>query len=184
MDLLEVAKKCCQGDTSSWEQFLPVYADLGHRVLRTFRLPEATLEDILSKTLLKLYDGGLQQFRGSSVGELVVYLKQVIRNEALTFVSRQGREIMDPEALVNLPSDNPTVMPIDIIADEECLKILENIVSLLPKRERELFLMKSRGMKEREIATQMDSPPGTIASWISRMIKQIQEELQKHNCLH
>ena len=72
----------------------------------------------------------------------------------------------------------------DIIANEECLKILENIVSLLPKRERELFLMKSRGMKEREIATQMDSPPGTIASWISRMIKQIQEELQKHNCLH
>lgn len=184
MDLLQVAERCCRGEASSWEEFLPVYADLSRRVLRTFRFSEATLEDILSKTLLKLYEGGLQQFRGSSVGELVAYLKQVIRNEALTFIRHQSREVMDPEAGINIPSDNPAAMPMDVIADEECLKILEHIVSLLPKRERELFLMKSRGMKEREIATQVGSPSGTIASWISRMIKQIQEELQEHNCLH
>ncbi|MFQ5912361.1 MAG: RNA polymerase sigma factor [Nitrospinota bacterium] len=183
MDLLAVVHRCSRGETGAWEEFLPAFGEIGRRTLRTFRLSEADQEEILSRSLLSLYEAGLRRFHGTSMGELAVYLKRVVRNEALTYVQRRSREVVDEKVGTTNPSEDALSDVPGRLVEEETRRILEEIIAELPRRDKELYLMKMRGLKEREIAEQTGSPPGTIASRISRLIDQIQKRLRERGCL-
>jgi len=180
MDLLEQSRKILNGDKSSWEQFVPEFKKIGWRTFRTFRLSVDDQEDILSQALSKVYAGGLKSFRGGSKGELVSYLSHIVRNEALTFIKKQKREILDPE-IGNNESAGDNLE--DSLADEECLRLLEEIVQKLPFHDKELYLRISQGLKVREIAEQMGESVGTTGSRISRLKEHLRDNLRGHGCL-
>jgi RNA polymerase sigma factor (sigma-70 family) len=181
MDLLSLVPACCQNDPQAWELFFPSLSEISQRTLRTFRFSEADQEDILSQSLIKLINGGLLRFHGKTMGELVSYLKQIIRNEALTYLKRSSRERPDPDAGMDAPAD-PQSNPAISMADDECLRILDEMVQGLPVQEKELYLMKFRGLKEREIAEQTKTPPGTVAARIKRLLDKIRAYLRKEGC--
>jgi DNA-binding NarL/FixJ family response regulator len=56
-------------------------------------------------------------------------------------------------------------------------------VARLKRQDRELFLMKARGMKEREIAEQTGRPPGTIAAQIARLLERLRSSLRDRGCV-
>jgi RNA polymerase sigma-70 factor (ECF subfamily) len=179
MDLLALARRIANGDKSAWEQFVPSFYGVGRRSLLTFRFSQVDQDEILSQTLTKLYTGGLKKFRGSSQGELFFYLMNIVRNEAINFQKKQRREKSIPEFLINEPSI-PSVE--EDLADEECLRLLENIVQQLPFQDKELYLRCWEGLKIREIAEQMGEPIGTIGARISRLKDRIRKALRGHGC--
>jgi DNA-directed RNA polymerase specialized sigma24 family protein len=87
------------------------------------------------------------------------------------FIARQGHERgTDPDVLQDL-------------AERECVERLRREVLALPRYEQELFLMKARGLKEREIAAQMGKPQGTVsADWL-RLRRRLRERLRKAGCV-
>ena len=167
------------GDADAWKAFLPPFQEVGRRALRTFRLSAADADDVLADVLTSLYAGGLGQFRGETVGELVGFLKAVVRNRALDFMKERNKWV---------PSDSPGETraeephPFDV-ADDECLEFLRQEVDKLERQDRELYLMKARGLKEREIAEQTGRPPGTIASQIARLLERLRSSLRARGCL-
>lgn len=181
MDLLEVVRRILNGNESAWEQFLPSFYEVGRRTLRTFRFPEDDENEILSQVLYKLFSGGLRSFRGASPGELAMYLKQMVRNQALTIIKKRKSEEVDSEALNDVPSDGALLD--DRIADEECLRLLEKIVQSLPLEDRELYLRVSLGQKVRDIAQEGGNPLGTVGARISRLKERIRESLRTRGCL-
>lgn len=180
MDLLEQVRKILNGDESSWEQFVPEFNNIGWKTFRTFRLSIDDQTEILSQALSKVYAGGLKNFHGKSLGELVVYLKHIVRNEALTFIKKQEREELNPEIDENVPSGQDME---DTLAEEECLRLLEEIIQKLPFYDKELYMGVLQGIKLREIAEQIGEPLGTVGGKISRLKERIRENLRDHGCL-
>ena len=139
----------------------------------------ADSEDILSQALTSLYAGGLSQFRGGTIAELVAFLKAVVRNQAIDFVKERNKGI-----LADSPGEGHTEeSAANRIADEECLEFLRQAVEKLTREDRELYLMKARGLKEREIVEQTGRPPGTISSQIARLLERLRSSLKDRGSL-
>jgi RNA polymerase sigma factor (sigma-70 family) len=184
-DLLDLVVRCRGGDAAAWSAFLAPFETLGRRALRSFRLSAAETEDILSEALTSLYGGGLRQFRGGTMGELVAFLRTVVRNQAIDLLKTRSKwapadaaEAGPPEAA--RPAGDPVSGG---LADAQCLEFLRQEVDGLARADRELFLMKARGMKEREIAEQTGRPPGTVASQIARLLERLRARLRERGCL-
>ena len=183
-DLLDLVRRCRGGDPDAWRALLLPFQEVGRRTLRSFRLSAADLDDILADALTSLYAGGLAQFKGATVAELVGFLKAIVRNRAIDWVKERRRGEVYPEE----PAEAfvaATPAPYDIsqgIADDECVEFLRQEVSKLKREDRELYLMKARGLKEREIAEQTGRPPGTVASQIARLLERLRASLRERGC--
>lgn len=178
VDLLDLLKRIRGGDSDAWRALLPAFQEIGHRALRSFRLSTADVDDILADALASLYAGGLAQFRGATTAELLAFLKRVVRNRALDFLKHRSRWV---------PTDSPGERPTEEaeglgIADDECLEFLRQEVARLKREDQELYLMKARGLKEREIAEQTGRPPGTIASQVARLLERLRSSLKDRGC--
>lgn len=174
---LAVVERCCRGEPAAWTAFLPYVQQIGNRALRTFRLSEASREDVLADVLTALYDGGLRRFRGDSIGQLVNFVKRSVRNRALDLVRESARHVeLDVDASEGGTGDSSDV------ADAECLDRLRAELQQLSRAERELFLMRARGLKEREIAEQTGRPLGTVSAQVARLIDRLRQRLVALGC--
>jgi RNA polymerase sigma factor (sigma-70 family) len=182
-DLLDLVRRCRGGDPDAWRALLAPLQEVGRRTLRSFRLSAADLDDILADALTALYAGGLAQFKGATVAELVGFLKTIVRNRAIDFVKDRRKGEAYPEA--SAETLVTSAAPYDIshgIADDECLEFLQQEVNKLKREDRDLYLMKARGLKEREIAEQTGRPPGTVASQIARLLERLRASLRERGC--
>jgi RNA polymerase sigma factor (sigma-70 family) len=189
-DLLDLVKRCRDGDADAWRTLLPHFQAIGRRALRSFRLSAADSDDVLSDTLASLYGGGLSQFRGETLPQVLAFLKVVVRNRAIDLVNerRKWSPAAAPSHAEAGESSTDVAQPgagdfVDDIADDECLEFLRQEVGRLKREDRELYLMKARGMKEREIAEQTGRPPGTVASQIARLLERLRSALRERGCL-
>ena len=177
-------RRCRTGDRDAWRALLPSFQEIGRRALRSFRLPEADADDILSDALVTLYAGGLARFRGETIPELVGFLKAIVRNRAIDVLkerARRGESQLDDAA--SRVAGAETLDAVGGVADAQCLEFLRQEVEKLKREDRELYLMKARGLKEREIAEQTGRPPGTVASQISRLLERLRSSLRERGCL-
>lgn len=178
-DFFDLVKRCRDGDPDAWRAFLPPFQQLGRSALRTFRLSSVDTDEILADTLASLYCGGLAHFRGGTAAELAAFLRTVVRNRALDVVEHRHRWVP-----VGTPGEDiaeATAAP--GIAEDECVQFLREEVGRLKREDRELFLMKARGLKEREIADQLGRPPGTVASQIARLLERLRASLRNRGCM-
>lgn len=135
------------------------------------------MDDVLADSLTALYTGGLARFRGETIAELVGFLKAIVRNRAIDLVKRRAR-ILDPEV-----AGVEALDPASGIADAQCLEFLRQEIEQLGREDRELYLMKARGLREREIAEQTGRPPGTVASQIARLLERLRSRLRDRGCV-
>ena len=186
-ELLDLVRSCRRGDADAWRTLLPSFEAIGRRALRSFRLHAADADDILADALTSLYAGGLSQFRGGTNAEVVGFLRTVVRNRALDFVKERNRwssgDSTDQALDAEIAIVGSTGVDADGVADDECLAFLRGEVGKLKREERELYLMKAHGLKEREIAQQTGRPPGTVASQIARLLERLRARLRERGCL-
>lgn len=189
-DLLDLVNRCRRGYPDAWRALLAPFQEIGRRALRTFRLSAADSDDILSEALTTLYAGGLAQFRGETVGELIAFLKAVVRNRAIDFIKERSRWTPTASPAEAQAEESAGAFAggdlFDVssgIADDECVEFLRQEVAQLKREDRELFLLKARGLKEREIAEQTGRPPGTISSQIARLLERLRASLRERGCL-
>jgi RNA polymerase sigma factor (sigma-70 family) len=177
-DFLDVVKRCGDGDPEAWRAFLPVFQEVGRRALRAFRLSPADADDIIADALASLYSGSLAHFRGGTTAELVGFLRTIVRNRAIDVLKHRNRWI--PTAS---PGERAAPEPDALGVDDECVEFLRQAIAGLKREDRELYLMKARGLKEREIAEQTGRPPGTVASQIARLLERLRTSLRSRDCL-
>jgi RNA polymerase sigma factor (sigma-70 family) len=188
VNLLEVVKRICDGDLRAWNEFLPFFQEVSRRAVRSFSLSELDTDEVLQDALVALYLGRLRQFRGSNVGELVNFLKQVVRRRALDWIEKERARSGEsgPRGKNGSSSVKEPAEPGDVVtklADDECEEFLRQELERLPRGDRELYLMKCQGLKEREIAEQTGRPKGTVAAQIARLLARLRERLRDRGCL-
>src|SRR2546428_156882 len=138
----ELIERCRHGESAAWTAFLPCFQEIGRRALRYFRLSATDCDDLLADVLTELYGGGLRKFRGNTVGELVNFVKRAVRNRALDRFEEARRIVgLGDVAELGEPETPPDV------ANAECLEFLREEIQQLSRAERELYLMRARGLK-------------------------------------
>jgi len=178
-DFFDLVKRCGDGDPEAWRAFLAPFEEIGRRALQSFRLPAADADDILADALASLYAGSLAQFRGATTAELVAFLKTVVRNRALDVLKHRNRWVPTDSPGEHLTNESTGAVG---VADDECVEFLRQELTRLKREDQELYLMKARGLKEREIAEQTRRPRGTIASQIARLMERLRASLRERGC--
>ena len=108
----------------------------------------------------------------------MAFLRTIVRNRAIDVLKHRNRWI--PTAS---PGEGAAPEPEALgVADDECMEFLRQAVAALKREDRELYLMKARGLKEREIAEQTGRPPGTVASQIARLLERLRAGLRARGC--
>lgn len=197
MDNLDIIDRCKEGDSIAWERFIAAYGPLAQQIVRRyFSLPLEDIENITQNVFIKLYDGGIAQFRGTTVYELRAYYKIIVLNETKTYLQKENRwrdkiedfsfvsdETGSDDYLTGIPGDNIEnryPIPDRFAEGKEAARIVDQILGKYPLRERQIFFLKLKGYKEKEISEMTGIPMGSIASSYSRMIDKIQEALKRN----
>jgi len=111
------------------------------------------------------------------------YLKLVTVNEAKTYLrltAARIREVSinqdhpgqgDPAPATDIPSSTPN--PEQTASARERLEILTSHLHDLSLEQQQIFLMKAKGYKEKEISELLGIPEGTVASSYSRTLAKL-----------
>ncbi|HEB66843.1 MAG TPA: sigma-70 family RNA polymerase sigma factor [Gammaproteobacteria bacterium] len=130
---------------------------------------ESRAQDCLQDTYLKIwqqtaaYDGGK--------AAVMTWLSVIVRHRALDMLRRRHEhhgEAVEPDTLPSWPE----VDPVDRMALEKCLRILDD-------RQREcLVLAYHEGLTHPELAARLALPLGTVKTWIRRGLEKLRQCLQ------
>lgn len=196
MDKLEIITLCKTGDPKAWEGFIKMYGPLAQNIVRKYcPVGFEDLENITQNVFIKLYEGGMVHFRGTTLYEFRAYYKTIVLNETKTYLKNENRwkdkiedcfpslDNQDEELLFtknpieNIEHQSPK--PDQIAEEKEIAKIVDKVLEKFSLVERQVFLLKLKGYKEKEIGKILGIPMGSVASSYSRMVEKIQELLKK-----
>ena len=148
-----------------------------------FRGDAPKIDDVTQQVCIKLWKAGLKDFRGTNRYQFLSYLKLVTVNEAKTYLrltAARTREVSinqdppsrdDPGPGTEIQSGTPN--PEQTTSARERLEILTSHLHDLPLEQQQIFLMKAKGYKEKEISELLGIPEGTVASSYSRTLAKL-----------
>jgi RNA polymerase sigma-70 factor, ECF subfamily len=145
--------------------------------------------DLVQQTLMEAHQG-FSKFDGSSEGELLAWLKRILRNNATDFVRRFGaqkrkanREVAI-DAMTSSPSQHGRELSGDIETPsvimskrEEEIEVANALATLSEDYQDVVVLRNLQRLPFAEIAERMDRTPAAVQMLWGRAIKKLQEAL-------
>jgi RNA polymerase sigma factor (sigma-70 family) len=188
--LLSLIDACLKGKEEAWHTLVHQYGKVVRGCLfGYFRRSNQKIDDLTQQVFIKLWKAGLRDFRGTNRYQFLSYLKQITANEAKTYLrltAAQDQTITLDADLTSGGGDSP----LNIIASEAPnpeestvlkaqIEMLTNHLHDLSLEHQEIFLMKAKGYKDREIAQLLGIPDGTVASGYSRIVEKLKKALKR-----
>jgi RNA polymerase sigma factor (sigma-70 family) len=188
--LLSLIDGCLKGKEGAWHIFVSHYGKVVRGcLLGFFRGNAEKIDDVTQQVFIKLWKAGLRDFRGTNRYQFLSYLKLITVNEAKTYLrstAGQNREV----SLTHDPASGDEVISMADIASEAPnpeesfmikarVEILANHVHDLPLEHQQIFLMKVKGFKDREIGQLLGIPDDTVASNYSRIVERLKKALKR-----
>lgn len=185
-DVILVIEGCVRGEERAWNTFVNEFGSMAENILKKFSdLIPHDRENIIQNVFIKLLEGGLNNFRGSTKYEFFKYFKTIVINEGISCLKSKGRykenvslngEDSEGLSLKDLiPDKDPRSRP-DLAAEEkEALDMIKKVMEGFPLLDQQIFWMKLQGYKDEEIKKILEIPLGTVASKYSRIRTKIME---------
>jgi RNA polymerase sigma-70 factor (ECF subfamily) len=163
------------------EEVVSLFDQLRDRLLRyviSFGLPVQDGEDIVQEVFLSLYRH-LQ--RGRSRSNLRAWIFRVAHNQALKRrnLAQVGLQKASDEGatLVDLlPDPNPN--PEDQMASSQRRQRMLGVVNALPEQDRRCLMLRTEGLRYREIAEVLDISLGSVALSLERSLTRLARAVQ------
>jgi RNA polymerase sigma-70 factor, ECF subfamily len=157
-------------------RFLPLLQRWAHgRLPRQMRDLNET-DDLVQVTLVKAL-ARLDQFESAGPGAFLAYLRQALLNQVRDEIRRHQRRPDHGEIDVEL-SDPDAPALIEQIVGSERVRVYEQALAALPKRQQGLIVMRVEfGMSYPEIAAEVDSSPDAVRVMVARAIVQLSKAL-------
>ena len=196
-DVILVIEKCIRGEERAWNTFVKEFGSMANNILRKFSdRAYQDRESIIQNTFIKLFKGGLIDFKGSTKYEFFKYFKKIVINEAISYLKSEGRDKKDVslngEVKVNgeegsegsslydlflIPNQDSHSGPESAAEEKEALDMIKKVMEGFPLLDQQIFWMKLQGYKDEEIKKILHIPLGTVASKYSRIKTKIMEDL-------
>lgn len=151
------------------------FKDTVFRICLGFSKNHGDAEDLVQEVYLRAYDK-LESLRHPDLKKEWLY--RIARNICLNQVKRNSRwSISSLE-----PGDDRQVAetPEVQLDQAEQLRILKNVINRLPRKQREIFVLKEYSrLSYREIAAVLDIKEGTVMSRLSRARQSVIEKMRR-----
>ena len=168
------------GDKKSQRIFVDLCYPLIWGALKRFdQLDYEDKEDLAQNIMLKevlgeKYDwSGIKKFRGDS--KFTTYLYRIITYRALDFIKSKGMKYRFKTDSI----DNVTINVSSKELNIDNQMTINNALSILKDREREIVKLASEGYKHREIADQFNTSTNNISSILSRAYDKMKKYMQE-----
>ena len=156
---------CREGDQRAWNQLVDRYSSYVYAIaVRGFRLEEHDAEDLFQEVFARTYErlGQLQ-----NPGALRAWIGQLARRLALDRLRGRRPQV----GLEQIPEPEAAE---DALAEIDAALWVQQVLGRLPEPNREILdRFFARGESYRQIAAELDLPPGTIASRVSRGLEKL-----------
>jgi RNA polymerase sigma-70 factor (ECF subfamily) len=165
----ELVQRCRAGDLGAWNELVERFSRYVYAICtQGFRLSPADAEDVFQEVFTRVYTR-LDSLRDESA--LRPWIGQLTRRLCLDSIAASGRT--QPAAEVE-PDDRERTL--DEV--EEAFVVREALAELSEPCQEMLDRFFSRDESYRTISQDLDLPSGTIASRISRCLRQLRVQLE------
>ena len=165
----ELVERCRAGDAEAWNELVERFSRYVYAVcVKGFRLGEPDAEDAYQEVFTRVYTH-LDSLRDDAA--VRAWIAQLTRRVCLDSIARSGRE-------------QPTAEPVsddvqDALAEIDEAFSLRDALTTLPEACQDILdRFFARDQSYRTISSELDLPPGTIASRIARCLRKLREELE------
>ena len=162
-DSLLIRKFCSDGDGEAAAELLGKYERALYQFIRQMLHHSQDCEDAMQETFSKALCA-LPRYREEN--HFKSWLFRIGRNEAISVIRRRRRTV-----IVESPEERPEADPLidsqpavsEVMEQRERLQALDQAISQLPEKEREVVAMRTQGeLPFKEIAEIVGAPIGTV----------------------
>jgi len=119
-------------------------------------------EDITQEVFLKIWQNRTDMV---DVENINAFLFRIAQNQAIDYLRKSAREVLATSIHFELESQNNTPEPLELLIDNELKYKLSEAVKQLPPQQQKIYtLYKEQGIKQDEIAKQLNLSRSTIQS--------------------
>jgi RNA polymerase sigma-70 factor (ECF subfamily) len=119
-------------------------------------------EDITQEVFLKIWQNRTDMV---DVENINAFLFRIAQNQAIDYLRKSAREVLATSIHFELESQNNTPEPLELLIDNELKDKLSEAVKQLPPQQQKIYtLYKEQGIKQDEIAKQLNLSRSTIQS--------------------
>ncbi len=164
-------------DRTAFEQTAARLRPLIFRIGRDFFDSADDAEDVAQETLLQLWRYCQQLDESRNIEALAV---RVAKNCCVNMKRRQHLTLVRETDGMGETNPSPHLSPHEEVEREEGLKALDEAISQLQPRERQLFEMRQQnGLSTEEIAQQTGIPKASVQSMVAMARKKVFNEMKR-----
>ncbi|MNJ87631.1 ECF RNA polymerase sigma factor SigL [compost metagenome] len=173
----DLLAKIAEGDERA---FTIIYEFYQHKIY-TFCLPilhsELLAEEVVQETMLKLWRMGYQL---KTIKSLDSYLKSIARNRAIDLLRHQKLVDRTDQNLAYSWTELHNGTEEEIILNDT-KKVLKDAIDQLPKQQKLVYqLSQQKGLKNDEIAIQLNLSPATVQTHLKLAMKFLREQIKRN----
>jgi len=168
----QLVQRCREGDPQAWNALVERFSRYVYAIcVQGFRLGEQDAEDVFQEVFTRVY-AKLDTLRDDSA--VRPWIAQLTRRLCLDTIASRTREQPADEILT--PAQEQTLEEVD-----EAFDVREAVLGLPDSCQEVLDRFFARDESYRTISRELELPAGTIASRISRCLRQLRERLEGRN---
>ena len=168
----QLVQRCREGDPQAWNALVERFSRYVYAICaQGFRLGEQDAEDVFQEVFTRVY-AKLDTLRDDSA--VRPWIAQLTRRLCLDTIASRTREQPADEILT--PAQEQTLEEVD-----EAFDVREAVLGLPDSCQEVLDRFFARDESYRTISRELELPAGTIASRISRCLRQLRERLEGRN---
>jgi len=181
-DIVSIIQRCIAGNEDAWSVFVREYSRLALSILcrKYSGLTRDEHDDIVQITFIRLNNSGLKNFAGASKYEFIAYFSTIVRNEALRYIESRKRRMTvsltdenaegeDDPPMLDIPDMDAGSRPDQRAEGQEMLALIATALCEFSEMDQQVFLLKARGHKDKEVSAILNMPLGTVAVKYSRI---------------
>ncbi len=163
----QLVARCRTGDVDAWRELVERFSRYVYAICtRGFRLPEEDAEDVFQEVFARVY-GSLHTLRDDAA--IRPWIGQLTRRLCIDTLAKRARERPEAEPVLEEPTQN-------LAEIEEAFELHDAVASLSGTCQDMLDRFFTRDQSYRTISAELNLPPGTIASRISRCLAKLRHE--------
>ena len=168
----ELVQRCRQGDAEAWNMLIERFSRYVYAIcIQGFRLREQDAEDVFQEVFARVYTR-LDSLRDDAA--VRPWIAQLTRRLCLDKIAANQRE--QPVDELQPPAHEQTLEELD-----DAFTVREALAGLSEPCQEILDRFFARDESYRTIGDELELPPGTIASRISRCLRRLRDELEGRN---
>ena len=169
-----------RGDAAAFEALYDATAAQLFAVLLRMLKRQDVAEEALQDVFVNVWNKA-DRYRESQ-GKALTWMTSIARNRAVDILRRSKREVsLEPKEAEQIPADSVQGIDPEVWADEtaRAQRLRHCLEELTPDQQRSIRLAFFDGFSHGELAESLDTPLGTVKSWVRRGLEHLKDCLRR-----